>query len=1155
MPADPSRPARALRARSLAATILLGLLMLPPGAAPAPPGDRAPGGVLGASSGSPSGWMEVDYSALVDTRRLTHSGESVGMVLEALHGRPNPRRGEKPDDALGHILLDPILEPYAYALADTLDTLDAGPMGRWVEIGSLWAPAQTQPAWAELLRARHLLVESDGTGKLRVCLPWQASGAGADAPDAAGSLPSVASNRAAKEAWDEAWPVLRHVFAAERRRIAAKAGNRPEDHPLEVEVHPYVHLQARTLFQLGLRPYAARVTSTASASDRPPIDLEAWQRFIDRGLQLEGGRLEPDGTVRLLGTDAAVKPTLLGRSLALADFAVAYRAVFHGGIGEPYMSLDRGASPETSIVNYGGRLRDTSLGLVSLLCDARFKTFSLGIDVVTGLDQRERVRRELPEFRTHQERFAASAGSKGVMTQQTRLWFYPDTVDLTLSREGDVLVIRRARMSAASERVQQETFTSAPSAPSTKTPDPTWTAETVAAINRDYDPLAGFFPELQDLDQVVRLLSFFTWLRAAGAQGQPIPDLDALLALEIPAQPTPRTFPQLLAFSAIPPAGSALPVQIYNQTRVGEALDRLRPASGTAFPAARRLSRARAVLDPQRGDQAALAREIDQYDPKTLDESALDLLAYRAERLRLHQLVLGTLPAASRQDVEKRRKEVEGLRTLSTGIGGLDLGMNQALARAMGRNEGLAPGPGGAAGSGVGAGAPPRPRPRGAGPRTDPPLPAISTPSHGTARGGAGEPDATGVWIQGSPAGASPAWVQTVAGADGPDPRTRRVLLDVQGRAGVIERLESQRFLRYRIEVQGTRASARLTDKGLAPEAAERAADPRGLLRVSGSAADAATSLPAGLGTLDLAPVDRAPGAGEGTEGADAAARTAGTAGGDAELPSIRLRLHDIDGHDRSAAVPRAILQRVVLGRDTDLAPDRPLPGLSPASGVLGSTRGLMVMMGRAQTLPPWTGLDSAVAGEEDAARLAGGLRRWWSAESPEGGAPSTLVGVDSRRSPTRWQAVTAIGTKAFLLLPEEGFPGASSDLRAAIAGAWKGGASGKSLAEGAGAALVVLVSAEDPALLGARLRDLARSGAMKGRLLAVWPLAGPIRPDLPASLLAEGNLAGLGIVEYSPIGSGRAAEQIGALGSALASSAERQKRPEDLPGPLVWFY
>ena len=43
--------------------------------------------------------------------------------------------------------------------------------------------------------------------------------------------------------------------------------------------------------------------------------------------------------------------------------------------------------------------------------------------------------------------------------------------------------------------------------------------EAVDAINRDYDTLARFFPEMADLDQVVRLLSLFAWLKSAGAEG------------------------------------------------------------------------------------------------------------------------------------------------------------------------------------------------------------------------------------------------------------------------------------------------------------------------------------------------------------------------------------------------------------------------------------------------------------------------------------------------------------------------------------------------------------------------------------------------------------------------------------------------------------
>ena len=45
------------------------------------------------------------------------------------------------------------------------------------------------------------------------------------------------------------------------------------------------------------------------------------------------------------------------------------------------MSLDRGRAPWVAAVNFGGRLRDTSIGLVSLLCDVRFKTFSAGLDL------------------------------------------------------------------------------------------------------------------------------------------------------------------------------------------------------------------------------------------------------------------------------------------------------------------------------------------------------------------------------------------------------------------------------------------------------------------------------------------------------------------------------------------------------------------------------------------------------------------------------------------------------------------------------------------------------------------------------------------------------------------------------------------------------
>jgi len=77
----------------------------------------------------------------------------------------------------------------------------------------------------------------------------------------------------------------------------------------------------------------------------------------------------------------------------------------------------------------------------------------------------------------------------------------------------------------------------------------------------------------------------------------------------------------------------------------------------------------------------------------------------------------------------------------------------------------------------------------------------------------------------------------------------------------------------------------------------------------------------------------------------------------------------------------------------------------------------------------------------------------------------------------------------------------------------------------------------------------------MKGKLLLAWPLGGPVRPDLPASLLSEGNLAGLALAEYTQIGRPRVLEAIGALRAALASAPAPGRRPEDLPGPFLWHF
>jgi hypothetical protein len=1069
-----------------------------------------------ASAATPD-WLVVDYSDVIDRRQLSHSGESVGALLGRLDGRPLPPPGERPQDFHAHRVLEPLLEPYAFVLPDALDSLAAVHPAPWTDVGSLWQPGEPQPAWVELLRARRYLVESDGAGGFRAILPWFGGRVGA-----AGS--ETSSRAAAQSAWEGAWPVLRHVFAAEQRRLVRAGVERPA---LQVEVHAYRHYPERSEFRLGTEAEQVTLADLRGEGLRPTLDLERIRAFLSSGLRLEGARLESDGSLRLLGSRVDEPPRLLGRTLNLADLAVAFRAVFHGGLAEPYMSLDRGYTPTRSVVNYGGRLRDTALGLVSLRCDIRFKTFSLGIDIEEGRDLRERLRASLPGFGTHLERLAAHPDSRGMAGQQTRLWFYPDNVDLTLSEQGDVLVLRHVRMSAASERVGT-------TGEATQEEVRPWTRAAVDAINRDYDTLAGFFPEMADLDQVVRLLSLFAWLKSASAEGHLLPELETLLALELPALFTPRSYPQLLAFNALPPPGAADRVEVFDRVGVGEALDRLGAASGRPLPARRRYQRAVAALDPSRREHAALLARFERYDVERMNESQLDVLALQAERVRMHETVLATLEMPRRRELAQRLGAGEQLRMFSVGIGGLDLGMGPVVARARGRRVGLAAGGAGLASpsgdsSAPGAqGAPVgRREPREAWRRDPEGLPPTTLPDHGLGGMVADGPASREFGHHRVAVGREPSdksgqpgtsWVLTIYGADSPNPRTRRLFLDRNARAARFERLEERRLLRYRFASEGERLAVRRVDDAGSPSAPAPAA---------------VAALPAGLVLLEVGD----PGSGA------------------IESPGIELRLTSGAGGEArklEAEFPRRLLQRLVLGREVDLTPTQPLPGLSPLPDALGAVASVMVSPGAERWRAPWDAGPVAVAGEEDPVRLARALGAWWAGAGEE--APAAIVGVEPGRSPARWEAAPRPGTAVPLFLPAEGFSGPMSDWRAVLAEAWGPAGVVDSLPDELQAPLVVLVSAEPPTTFAVRLRELARDERMRGRLLAAWCLAGPVREDLARALIDEGRLAGVGLVEDSLMARRRAVTTLRAMRNAL-SAAGNEQRVEHLPGPFLWHF
>ncbi len=1050
------------------------------------------------------GWLRVDYGELVDGRRLTHSGEPVSSVLARLGGRP--------EDTLAYRLLDPILESYAFVLPDALDAVAPPPDLPMVEVGSLWEVGEAQPAWVELVRARRFLVESDGEGRLRACLP-------ASSLEAAGGEPSARDPvEMAKEAWDEAWPVMRHALAGERRRLAHR--RRAAASPLDVEVHAYTHLMAQGAFLLGLPSWRTSVTDTGPRGDRPPFDLAGLKSLLDRGLRIEGARLESSGRVRWFSSEPETRPTILGRAPTLQDVAVAYRAVARGGSGEPYMSLDRASAPHVASVNYGGRLRDTALGLVSLLCDVRFKTFSVGIDPLGAGDVRDAVRRTLPGFKTHIERFASDPSAGVILNQQTRFWFYPDGVDLTLSTEGDVLAFRKVRMSAASERVQDAGQPQA---------DPPWTKDTVAYLNAQYEALSTLFPEMADLDETVRLLSLFTWLEAARDRGLNVPDLDVLLALQLPAIPTPRRFPQLLSHDVLPPSGAGGIVDVLDRTDVGEALDRLEPVGGSPLPAGIRFARDLAMLNRQIPDQAALAKDMGSL-PVTAGANEQDLLSYRAERLLMHARVLSTLGAAGRTRLDVRRGKEPATRVFSVGIGGVDLGMNAVLARAtrgggrlgLAASERKAPSAATPVGSGSEA-------PRGV--VADPPgLPANEWPDHGLgpadertvrllpddngtifARHRTGSSVRKGTWTVAS--GTPVLWDEVVLGKEGPEARARRRIGDPAGRGTMFERVEEGRFLSYRFERVGGTLRATLADGGLPRRAFGDEADP----------AAPPGAGPAGLMMMDLLPPAEATASGPSSTG---------------------VRLRGADGSERVATVPHALLQRLVLGRAVDPAPERPLALFTPATDVLRGARALMVLHARDEARAPWSGPAAARPGEEAAVRLAGALARWWSADSSTS-APA-VVGVDPWVSPRRWAEAPLLDGTLAVQAPDDAFPAQAAGLRAALAGL---------PTAASGAKLILIVSAEPPGILGRRLRAFAADPASTGKTLAVAALGGPLRGDLPASLLGEGRLAALGLYEAGPLGLSRSVEEVVRWARVAGGDAAKGARVEGPAGPFTWFY
>lgn len=457
-----------------------------------------------AAAGLPA-TIAVSYADLIDADVFTRTGRRLG---DAVRDPRTPRA-----------LLQPFLEGYSSLLPYVVEMVFGPDPTPRREILERWPPGSPQPAWVALFRGGKYRAAADGEGRVRLFLPGD---------DAAG-------------AWRKHYPVVRHALAA----LATAAGA-----PLAVEVFAYRNDYRKRELRLQLRPVT--VSATSFPPDRAPLDLTSLGDFFRQGGQLEGAQLDPgEGLVLFANPDQ--RDNLAGESVSLADLAVAYRAVFHAGDNDAFISLDPNADPSLASVNFGGHLEDTRIGAAILAADRRFKTICTGLDPVSHQDARQEIRRKIPEFMTNSERaFLDEDAQQAPVWVATRYWFYPESVSVDTDTFEGFAVITRPRFTADAERIGKG-FDDLDSRKK-RAELSAGVRENIRQINVDHASFVAAFPEIGDLAAVARLMAVSTWLQRAEMSRL---DLDALLAVELPAATTPRTLERTISteYVAIPPAG------------------------------------------------------------------------------------------------------------------------------------------------------------------------------------------------------------------------------------------------------------------------------------------------------------------------------------------------------------------------------------------------------------------------------------------------------------------------------------------------------------------------------------------------------------------------------------------------------------------------
>jgi hypothetical protein len=336
-----------------------------------------------------------------------------------------------------------------------------------------------------------------------------------------------------EESYQANYPIIRHCL----NTLVS-----PDGSPLNIEVFSYRNDYENAELRLNLNPY------TFSASSFPPrgvpLDITRLAAFFDANPEIQGAQIDRSKGLIIYGRHGT-KQTLAGANISLSDLAVAYRAVFHAGDNEAFISLDPHSDPTKVTVNFGGYMENTRIGSVVLEADKRFKTITSGLDPNKFSDLRTYTRQLVPSFLSvaEQDLLDSSHLSHGKWIG-TRFWFYPDSIGIESDLNYQYALITNPVFMADAERSKDDFASPEEFQKKKNTTLSPSIRRNIDHLNQDYPQYAKAFSELKELTMVARLMGICSWLSKASPQWL---DLDALLSVELPPFTTPMEKTQLVA--------------------------------------------------------------------------------------------------------------------------------------------------------------------------------------------------------------------------------------------------------------------------------------------------------------------------------------------------------------------------------------------------------------------------------------------------------------------------------------------------------------------------------------------------------------------------------------------------------------------------------